>query len=154
MSISGSEPLRVAIVALPDAVISTLAGLYDVLNGAAMMGITNSGDRPINVRIVGENPGPLRLASGVPVEVQVGVDEITECEIVIVPSILLSSPGGWEVGRYPKLTEWVMRMHARGARICSACSDVFLLAETGLFDGRDATVHFGYARPFRACFPT
>jgi transcriptional regulator GlxA family with amidase domain len=152
MSSSGPEPLRVAIVALPDAVISTLAGLYDVLNGAAMMGITNSGDRPINVRIVGERPGPLRLASGVPVDVQVGVDEIAECEIVIVPSILLSS-SGWKIGRYPKLIEWVMRMHARGARICSACSGVFLLAETGLFDGRDATVHFGYAKAFSGLFP-
>jgi transcriptional regulator GlxA family with amidase domain len=142
----------VTIVALPDAVISTLAGLYDVLNGAAMMGITGPGQRSISVRIVGESPGPLRLASGVPVEVQAGVDEIAECEIVIVPSILLS-PSGWQVGRYPKLTDWVMRMHANGARICSACSGVFLLAETGLFDGRDATVHFGYAKAFSGLYP-
>jgi transcriptional regulator GlxA family with amidase domain len=152
MSGSGSEPLRVTIVALPDAVISTLAGLYDVLNGAAMMGITGPGQRSISVRIVGERPGPLRLASGVPVEVQAGVDEIAACEIVIVPSILLS-PSGWQVGRYPKLTDWVMRMHANGARICSACSGVFLLAETGLFDGRDATVHFGYAKAFSGLYP-
>jgi transcriptional regulator GlxA family with amidase domain len=30
---------------------------------------------------------------------------------------------------------------------------VFLLAETGLFDARDATVHFGYARAFAAAYP-
>src|SRR5690606_20089454 len=108
---------------------------------------TAPGPRSFDVRIVGESPGLLRLASGVPVEVQTGVDEIAECEIVIVPSILLST-SGWQVGRYPKLTDWVMRMHANGARICSACSGVFLLAETGLFDDRDATVHFGYANAF------
>ncbi|ASM75596.1 HTH-type transcriptional regulator CdhR (plasmid) [Pseudosulfitobacter pseudonitzschiae] len=152
MSGSGAEPLRVSIVALPDAVISTLAGLYDVLNGAAMMGLTRPGQRSFDVRIVGESAGPLMLASGVPVEVQAGVDEIAECEIVIVPSILLSS-SGWQLGRYPKLTDWVTRMHASGARICSACSGVFLLAETGLFDGRDATVHFGYARIFSGLYP-
>jgi transcriptional regulator GlxA family with amidase domain len=44
-------------------------------------------------------------------------------------------------------------MHKQGARICSACSGVFLLAETGLFDGRDATVHFGYAKAFSALYP-
>lgn len=152
MSGLSSEPLRVAIVALPDAVISTLAGIYDVLNGAAMMGLAVPGQRSFHVRIVGETPGLLRLASGVPVEVQAGVDEIAECEIVIVPSILLSSEG-WQTGRYPKLTDWVMKMHANGARICSACSGVFLLAETGLFDGRDATVHFGYARIFSGLYP-
>ena len=37
--------------------------------------------------------------------------------------------------------------------LCSACSGIFLLAETGLFDGRDATVHFGYARTFAATYP-
>jgi transcriptional regulator GlxA family with amidase domain len=44
-------------------------------------------------------------------------------------------------------------MHDRGAVRCSACSGIFLLAETGLFDGRDATVHFGYARAFAAAYP-
>ena len=44
-------------------------------------------------------------------------------------------------------------MHDRGAVLCSACSGIFLLAETGLFDGKDATVHFGYARAFAATYP-
>jgi len=71
---------------------------------------------------------------------------------VIVPSVLLR-PAGWKTGRYPRLTEWLRLMHERGAVICSACSGIFLLAETGLFDGRDATVHFGYARAFAATYP-
>jgi transcriptional regulator GlxA family with amidase domain len=44
-------------------------------------------------------------------------------------------------------------MHRRGALLCSACSGLFLLAETGLFDGKDATVHFLYARAFAATYP-
>jgi transcriptional regulator GlxA family with amidase domain len=44
-------------------------------------------------------------------------------------------------------------MYDRGAVLCSACSGIFLLAETGLFDGRDATVHFSYARTFAATYP-
>ena len=42
---------------------------------------------------------------------------------------------------------------ARRSRLCSASSGVFLLAETGLFEGRDATVHFSYARVFSSLFP-
>ncbi len=150
---TGSAPLRVCLVALPDAVISTLAGIYDVMNGVSMMGIASPGaEHPFKVEIVGEEEGPLRLASGVPIDVQRTIDEITTCAIVIVPSVLLK-PGGWETGRYPRLVDWLKRMHDEGARLCSACSGVFLLAETGLFDGRDATVHFGYAREFAACYP-
>ena len=61
--------------------------------------------------------------------------------------------GGWKKGRYPRLVEWLRRMHDRGAVLCSACSGVFLLAETGLFDGKDVTVHFGYATAFASSYP-
>ncbi len=148
-----STPLRVCIVALPDAVISTLAGIYDVMNGISSMGIACPGsEHPFLIEIVGERSGPLQLASGVPIEVQHSTDDIAACDILIVPSVLLRS-GGWETGRYPSLVGWIKRMHQGGARLCSACSGVFLLAETGLFDGNDATVHFGYANQFSACFP-
>lgn len=148
----GQGPLRVAIVALPDAVISTLAGIYDVLNGAAMMGLVDRDRPPFRIQIVGERRGPLRLASGVPIEVQAGIDEVPDCDIVIVPSVLLAA-SGWQKGRYPELSEWALRMHRQGARLCSACSGVFLLAETGLFDGREATVHFAYAKAFSTLYP-
>jgi transcriptional regulator GlxA family with amidase domain len=71
---------------------------------------------------------------------------------VIVPSVLLRAEG-WEKGRYPCLVDWLRTMHERGAVFCSACSGIFLLADTGLFDGKDATVHFGYARAFATAYP-
>ncbi|PRY71811.1 GlxA family transcriptional regulator [Halomonas ventosae] len=148
-----ASPHHVSLVALPDAVISTLAGIFDVMNGVALLGITRPGDpAPFQVEIVGEAVGPLGLASGVPINVQRAVDTIETSDIVIVPSVLLG-PQGWEMGRYPALVDWLRRMHARGAVLCSACSGVFLLAETGLFDGKDATVHFGFARAFAATYP-
>ena len=146
-------PLRVCIVALPDAAISTLAGIYDVMNGTHTMGIASPGaGPPFTVEIVGEQVGPLRLASGVPIDVQHAIDDIATCDILIVPSILLGQDE-WQVGRYPRLVDWIRRMHEVGARLCSACSGIFLLAETGLFDRMDATVHFGYANRFAACYP-
>jgi transcriptional regulator GlxA family with amidase domain len=66
---------------------------------------------------------------------------------------VILKPRGWQRDRYPRLVEWVNRMYERGAVLCSACSGVFLLAETGRFDGKDATVHFGYARAFAATYP-
>jgi transcriptional regulator GlxA family with amidase domain len=71
---------------------------------------------------------------------------------VIVPSVLLG-PEGWEKGRFPGLVDWIRRMHGRGAVLCSACSGIFLLAESGLFNGKDATVHFLYASMFANAYP-
>ena len=144
---------HVALVALPDAVVSTLAGIYDVMNAQALMGESSGLARsPFRIEIVGESVGPLQLASGVPIHVQRAIDTVEASDIVIVPSVLLRSQG-WEKGRYPRLVDWLHAMHDRGAVLCSACSGIFLLAETGLFDGKDATVHFGYAREFAATHP-
>jgi transcriptional regulator GlxA family with amidase domain len=70
-----------------------------------------------------------------------------------VPSILLDNDDVWEKGRYPELVKWLAAMHQRGAVLCSACSGLFLLAETGVFDGAETTVHWAYAKPFRTAYP-
>jgi transcriptional regulator GlxA family with amidase domain len=154
-SLHAGRPRHVSLVALPDAVASTLFGLFDVMNAFALMrksSVALGSQVPFHGEIVGEKAGPLEVASGVPISVQRAIDTVETSDIVIVPSILLG-PEGWEKARYPCLVEWLRGMHQRGAVLCSACSGIFLLAETGLFDGKDATVHFGYARPFAQTFP-
>jgi transcriptional regulator GlxA family with amidase domain len=143
----GVTPRHVSIVALPDATVSTLFGIYDVLTFFARRNPAAAASAPFRVEIVGEAVGPLALASGVTVDVQRAIDTIDASDILIVPSVALT-PDGWRKDRYPRVIEWVRRMHARGAVLCSACSGIFLLAETGLFDGRPSTVHYGYARTF------
>jgi transcriptional regulator GlxA family with amidase domain len=147
--LSVSTPLHVSLVALPEASVSTLAGLFDVLNATSVLGI---GTPPFRIEVVGEHKGPMALAAGVPFEVRRTIDDVPATDIVIVPSVVLP-PGGWQKGRYPRLMDWLRRMHESGAMLCSACSGIFLLAESGLFDGKDATVHFWYADAFRALYP-
>lgn len=152
----GARTRHVSLVALPDAVASTLFGIFDVLGGFALLRESGAGaneDAAFRVEIVGEKTGPLELASRIPIDVPKSIDTIDSTDIVIVPSILLR-PDGWQAGRYPRLVEWTRTMHERGAVLCSACSGIFLLAETGLFDGRDATVHFRYATAFAQSYPS
>jgi transcriptional regulator GlxA family with amidase domain len=149
------RPLHVSLVAIPDAVISTLTGIYDVLGSFRMLGRLEPSipeAAPFTVEFVGTERGNVALASGVPVEVHRAIPDIAATDIIIVPSVLLG-PDGWTPGRYPEIVDWAKRMHTDGALLCSACSGVFLLAETGLFDGREATVHWGYADAFAKVFP-
>lgn len=149
------EQLHVSLIAIPEAVVSTLSGIFDVMNAFSVMPVTAGGatlPSPFRVEIVGERSGPLELASRIPISVQRAIATVATTDIVIVPSIVLG-PEGWRKGRYKMLVQWLSDMHRRGALLCSACSGIFLIAETGLFDGIDATVHFGYARDFAATFP-
>src|SRR5688500_14837977 len=151
----GSGPRTASVVALPDGAVSTLFGIFDVMNASTVLDAPaddSTSRLPFRTEIVGEATGPLKTASGIAVDVQRSIDAIDATDIVIVPSIVLR-PGGWKLGRHPQLVDWLRRMHDRGAVICSACSGIFLLAETGLFDGEDATVHFAYARAFGVAYP-
>ncbi|MDP2411062.1 MAG: helix-turn-helix domain-containing protein [Pseudolabrys sp.] len=150
----GRRQLHVSLISLPDAAISTLSGIYDVLNAFKLLGAVESlpSTPPFLVEIVGAKRGPVTLVSGLAVEAHRSIDEIETTDIVIVPSVVLSD-GSWAKGRYPELVVWLAAMHERGAILCSACSGIFLLAETGLFDNVESTVHWGYADAFRQSYP-
>jgi transcriptional regulator GlxA family with amidase domain len=149
------KPIHVSLIAIPDASISTLHGLYDVLNCFAMLNGQHDAvpeAPPFEVEIVGTQPGPVTLASGLSTRTHRAVGDIEATDIAIVPSVVLA-PEGWRKGRYPELAAWLAAAHDRGASLCSACSGVFLIAETGLLDGRPVTVHWSYAAAFGALYP-
>jgi transcriptional regulator GlxA family with amidase domain len=147
--------VRVCLVAIPEVMASTLMGLYDVLNSFHLLGTYGDGMASrarFKAEIVAASAGSLSSASGVPLEAQRSFKQIDSANVIIVPSILVQG-GEWQQGRYPELVKWLAGMHAAGAQLCSACSGVLLLAETGLLDGKDATVHWTYAQTFRRNFP-
>lgn len=53
----------------------------------------------------------------------------------------------------PTVLDALRAAHTRGARLVSFCSGAFVLAATGLLDGRTATTHWMYAPQFRARHP-
>lgn len=153
--VAPTKPFHVSLLALPECAISTLTGVYDVLNAFTMLAGLDDAlptHAPFEVDIIGLTRGPQTLASGLPLEIKRTIDDISRTDIIIVPSVVL--PGGiWTHGRYPEFVDWVARMHGNGAMLCSACSGIFLLAETGLFDNRVATIHWNYAESFKRTFP-
>ena len=51
------------------------------------------------------------------------------------------------------LMDWVMKMHDGGAEVASLCMGAFLLADTGLLDGRPCTTHWMGRELFAQMFP-
>jgi transcriptional regulator GlxA family with amidase domain len=150
-----SNAVNVCLVAVPEIMVSTLMGLYDVLNSFSLLSTYSdalSNQTPFKTEIVAPGPGPMSTASGMPLEVGRAVDAVEAADVIIVPSVLVER-GEWRPGRYPGVVKWLAEMHERGAQLCSTCSGVLLLAETGLLDGRSATIHWIYAPTFRRNFP-
>lgn len=51
------------------------------------------------------------------------------------------------------LSRWLARQSERSTLIASNCTGAFLLAESGLLNGREATTHWGYSDQFRQRYP-
>src|SRR5690348_1316026 len=132
-SVTRSTPRHISVVAVANSTASTLFGIYDVLAYVERLGLSATGSAAFHVDLVGEAKGPLALASGVTVDVQRAIGTLDASDIVVVPSVHFEPD--WKIGRYPQVIEWIGRMHGSGATLCSACQGLFLLAETGLFDG-------------------
>ena len=93
--------------------------------------------------------GPLRAAGGIQVVAPYGLQMLARADTIIVP--------GWrnadETPPEPLLRA-LRRAHARGARLASICSGVFVLAAAGVLDGRAATTHWRYASKLHERFPS
>ena len=107
---------------------------------------------PFAVELVAASNGSAPTSSGVALPVHRSIADPATTDIAIVPSLLVEG-GSWVPGRYPDLVAWLRRVHGEGALVCSACSGVLLIAETGLLSGREATMHPAYAATFRSNFP-
>ena len=92
--------------------------------------------------------GPLTATGGVMLTPQAGLSALRRADTIIVP--------GWRDAdeRPPgELVDALIRAHDRGARLVSICSGVFVLAATGLLDGRPATTHWRFAKSFARQYP-
>lgn len=53
----------------------------------------------------------------------------------------------------PAAAQWLLDQHAGGTTLCSVCAGAFVLAETGLIDGRRATTHWAFVGQLARRFP-
>jgi AraC family transcriptional regulator, transcriptional activator FtrA len=112
------------------------------------------GDRPdyggplFRLKFAQAEPGELRAAGGIRMRAHGGLALLKNADVVVIP--------GW---RSPHadvpapLLRALRGAHANGAKLVSICAGAFVLARTGLLDGKRATTHWRYADEFRVQFP-
>ena len=93
-------------------------------------------------------PGPLRAHGGLSVTTDGGPELLEQADLIVM--------AGWKGLHAPVPDELAHRLRTawtRGARLASICSGAFVLAATGLLNGRRAATHWRYADALRQRHP-
>lgn len=98
--------------------------------------------------VCASEPGPVRAAGGIKVQAPYRLALMDRADTIVIP--------GWrdpdETPPEPLLKK-LRAAHRRGARLCSICSGVFVLAAAGVLDGATVTTHWRYAERLQARYP-
>ncbi|WP_163351808.1 GlxA family transcriptional regulator [Desulfovibrio sp. JC010] len=130
--------------------LSSLAIPLDAFKGAGVYwNILNDREpEPLfEVKTVSIDGNPVQTYDGLELKPDGSIQDVKDSETILIP------PSDASEALRPEEVEWIMTAHARGAHIASICLGAFLLAKTGLLDGKTATTHWGYVNRFRKEFP-
>lgn len=79
------------------------------------------------------------------------ISAITKTDLIIIPS--LNHNYEKAVKGNKTLIDWIAKQYANGAEIASICTGAFMLAASGLLDGKTCSTHWAAADNFRMMFP-
>jgi AraC family transcriptional activator FtrA len=122
---------------------------FELACAAEVFGVSRPGlPTRYDFAVCTERPGAVPTLAGYDMAVRDGLAALETADTVVIP--------GWQrpdEPAAPAVIDAVRRAHRRGARIVALCSGAFLLARTGLLDGRRATTHWRMAAELAARSP-
>src|SRR5438874_2062551 len=100
-----------------------------------------------NFGVCAATRSPLRATGGVRFTAPHSLRLLDRADTIVIP--------GWRPAVPPPrlLIRKLQNAHARGARLCSICTGAFVLAATGLLDGKPATTHWIHVALLQERYP-
>lgn len=137
------RPRRVAIVVYPGVQSLDVTGPLEVFAGAqSLIEATGRADRGYEVTVVARGGRTVRTSSGLSLGPHGRLPAVsTPLDTLIVPG----GSGHRAACDDSGLVRWIAGAAGRARRTASVCTGAFLLARTGLLDGRRATTHWANA---------
>lgn len=77
--------------------------------------------------------------------------DVAHTDLVIIPALFGDMPTA--ISKNKNLVPWIIEQHDKDAEVASLCLGAFLLASTGLLDGKKCSTHWGFTNEFREMYP-
>ena len=143
--------MNVSILVPENAVMQAVADpqyLFAVVNQFRVV----AGKTPVfNVQLVGQKK-EVKLNDGLfSIHTSQLLKEVRETDLVIIPALFGDMKSAISANK--NCLPWINEHYHKGAEVASLCVGAFLLASTGLLDGKKCSTHWGFQNEFREMFP-
>lgn len=79
------------------------------------------------------------------------LSDVAATDLVVVPALFGDMAKAIKAN--DKLIPWIVNQYEGGAEVASLCVGAFLLASTGLLNGKKCSTHWGFTNEFKEMFP-
>lgn len=130
--------------------IACIVGAYEIFTTANKFRKLNSKKELFHVELAGISKKTEVYDGLLTVRPHTTISAIDKSNLIIIPS-LVQNPKA--VKENLLLVDWIKEQYKAGAEVASMCSGAFILASTGLLDGKKCSTHWIHANAFRSQFP-
>ncbi len=134
-------PIPVAFLISDGAVVIDFCGPWEVFQDAV---IPSRQDMPFQLYTVAETKKPIRTSGGMQIIPDYTIADAPAPKVIVIPA---------QSTRSPAVLEWIRKSSATTDVTMSVCTGAFVLAKTGLLDGKSATTYHGAFERFAMNFP-
>ena len=131
--------------------LSSIVGTYKIFSRANAIWKNRGNDELFKIELVGmaKNIG---FHKGLfTVNIHSHIADIAKTDLIIIPS--LNHNYEQALNENESLAQWLSYQYKQGTSIASICTGAFLLASTGLLDGKSCSTHWSTDAEFRQRFP-
>jgi transcriptional regulator GlxA family with amidase domain len=134
-------------------ILSSIIGTYKIFTSVnALLRTQKPGaPAPFNVQLVGLTNETILYDGAFHICPHTTIDKISKTDLLIIPAI--NGDYATEIKRNEALLPWINKQYRQGAEIASLCTGAFLLAATGLLNGKKCATHWMAFDAFRTMFP-
>jgi putative intracellular protease/amidase len=147
----GSEGCKEAFAERPEEYVGRRTVVILVFDGMELLDFAGPAEvfvsAGMQVHTVAATRDPVACAGLVTMTPHYTVADCPPANIIVIPG------GRRAVSRDKRVTDWVAKAAPKAEVTLSVCTGVFVLAEAGLLDGKEATTHHGAIAALRQQFP-
>ncbi len=142
---------HVSILVPETAVVEAVADPHYMFNAVNLF-LQASGKKPLfHVQLVALNKEVNLLNSAFSVHPDIQLKDVKKTDLVFIPALSGDMKKALQLNK--QLIPWIVEQYKNGAEVASLCIGAFLLASTGLLNGKKCSTHWNSANEFRTMFP-